>query len=102
MDNTELILLIQRILREFPRHRDIIALCEACEALALAKPVKTPVEPGRDSEELSAEEESQTSPRRSHLAKTGRPIRLPDSPRRSLRRSRVVFPWGHGTCLLNK
>jgi hypothetical protein len=40
MDNTELILLIQRILREFPRHRDIIALCEACETLALAKPVK--------------------------------------------------------------
>ena len=39
MDKVELIQLIQKLLREFPRHRDIIALCEACEALAKAKPV---------------------------------------------------------------
>ena len=38
MDKVELIQLIQKLLREFPRHRDIIALCEACEALARAKP----------------------------------------------------------------
>ena len=41
MDKVDLIQLIQRLLREFPRHRDIIALCKACEALALAKPVTT-------------------------------------------------------------
>jgi hypothetical protein len=38
MDKTALIQLIQRLRRDFPRHRDIIALCTACEALALAKP----------------------------------------------------------------
>ena len=39
MNKVELIQLIQKILRQFPRHGDIIALCEACTALAMAKPV---------------------------------------------------------------
>jgi hypothetical protein len=41
MDKPALIQLIHKLRREFPRHRDILALCTACEALALAKPVTT-------------------------------------------------------------
>jgi len=54
-------LLIQRLLREFPRHRDIIALCKACEALALVTPggTKPRLSRAEISAELSAEEESQ-------------------------------------------
>jgi hypothetical protein len=69
MDKVELIQLIQRLSREFPRHRDIIALCTACEALALAKPVPMAGKP-----RLSRAEIQRNYRQRQ---KASKPIRLP-------------------------